>query len=99
MTDSSLFAYDIGDQVILLDGEDNDPFNVGWVAADGVSDDDNMDDRIGEVLTIRMKRVEDNSVEYKVDGSDWWYSEVWLVPYSPITRDNPDLDSMLSGLM
>ena len=98
MADSSLFAYDIGDQVILLDGKGNDPFNVGWIADDGLYDD-NMDDRIGKVLTIRIKRVYDNSVEYKVEGSDWWYSELWLVPYSPITQDNPDLDSMLSGLM
>lgn len=97
MADSSLFAYNIGDQVILLDGKDNDPFNVGWVADDG--SDDDMDDRIGEVLTIRKKRFYDNSVEYKVEGSDWWYSEVWLLPYSPMAQDNPDLDSMLSGLM
>ncbi len=93
--------FNIGDEVILLDGRDNDPFNVGWVYNDGGNyNDDNMDDRIGQTLTIRRCRTEYDSIEYKVEGSDWWYSEVWLEPANKCTfsDENKDLDELFGDV-
>lgn len=95
MSDSDVYAFNVGDEVILLDGKDNDPFDVGWIESG--YDEDNMDDRVGTVLTIRCRRVEGCSVEYKVVGSDWWYSEVWLAPNTQICSENNELDDMFFG--
>ena len=95
MSDSDVYAFNVGDEVILLDGKDNDPFNVGWIESS--YDEDNMDDRVGMVLTIRHRRVDGDSVEYKVECSDWWYSEVWLAPNTRICSENSELDDMFSG--
>jgi hypothetical protein len=100
MSDSDVYAFNVGDEVILLDGKDNDPFDVGWIESEGDAAfcaDDNMDDRVGMVLTIRCRRVDGDSVEYKVEGSDWWYSEVWLAPNTRICSENSELDDMFSG--
>lgn len=89
--------YDVGDKVILHDGSDNDPDNVGWVSNDP---DDDMDELVGTILTIRRVRTSYGYAEYKVDGSDWWYSEVWLEQYSEckFSDKNNELDALFGDV-
>ena len=90
------FAYDIGDEVTLVQGHNERPEQVYW--------SDDMDEYVGKhgVISYRWHHGATDRPAYRVefdDGNDWTTEEYWLNPFRSIKDVTPDDDSAIDGFI